>query len=399
MSHNAMQMIRTDNKLTRDERLALPLWLEASGFKVADRNKMWVFVEGVLPGVGELEFELPTPENESGQGDKSATSVIALIGHTRQEDFEDARFRITGFNRDLYKLRVGERNFIPLIEASRFPAGLRSLLGHAYAAEADAARPFFPSQVLNKKGVRAYEFGHTIRGSFVITVRSPLHGRLEHVYQRELNFDEKQLAQLGADEELDIPSVVYPVTRRVSERIVRSLALIQSTSSSDNKEALYTSYGDALNAGMSSAIADIVTDAQEPVTFHTIWSPSLPSPDDELTDAIYSVKPSLAPVLQEAAEQLRLRHPEKTNLSVLVTGMESDSPPLVEGGSRKVFARWMDKQPRPVRIQINVENPEVYRKAQQAHNKWVITNVRGVLHESRGRFLLTDVEQFGDWPG
>lgn len=376
-------IIPHSTKIDPEERHALAMWLEASGFQVSERNRKWVFLSGCIEGVGDMELTIPTRENDFGQGDQAVISAIELIAHRYDEEFEDARFRISGYDRDLYKTKVGDGAFIPIKSGVSYPRELKAIIANARAAEVISAKPFFSSNTIQNQKIEDYELGHTIRKSYIITTRSPRHGASTNVVQRDI-----------WDDEDGMPTHIPPITRRISERIVRSLSVVNETSSQDDKRPLYNSYALALNAGISKSLSTILNKSDEPVSFQTIWSPQLPPTDGLDANPIYTISPSISDDLSYAAEQLRERHPEIVELHVIVFGMETSEPPFSEHATRKVYARWVDRKPRPVKIQLDVHTAAMYTKAQDAHNRWKPVRVRGTLHENMGRYLLTDIQEF-----
>ena len=375
--------------LLESDRQALILWLLASGFKRVRRNEAWESLMGVLGENTELEVTLPAVGNESSVGEKSAARVIELIAEHQSEDFEDARFRITGYNRDLHKFRVGEDDFIPLGGATKHPTYIRHLIGYAHAAERREALPYYGGGTLRSKKLDSYEFGHTIRGSFIMTVRSPRLGKAEVVAkQHELEFE-------GVEIDLDdTPDVVLPLARRVSNRITRSLKLVDESYYKTDKSDLESSYVEALNANMAEAIASLLQEAGEPVAFKTIWSPSLEQ-QEASGDSDTVLSPSYASTLREAAHALRSKESRREQILIVVTGFVSDAPPMESTSSKKVYGKWIREGGRARSVYLDVSNPDYYRLAQNAHNQWRGVYVVGELHESRGRYYMNNIEYFG----
>lgn len=375
--------------LMESDRHSLILWLLASGFERVRKNEAWHTLVGVLGGATEVEVTLPAVGNDSSVGDRSGVRTIELIADHESEDFEDARFRITGYNRDLHKFRVGESNFIPLGEATKHPKYIRHLIGYAHAAERRQALPYYGGGTLRSKKLDDYEFGHTIRGSFIMTVRSPRLGKAKPVSkQHELNFDGVEI-----DTE-DVPEVIPPIARRVSTRIVRSLSIVSDSYYKTDKSDLQSSYVDALNANMAEAIAGLLQEADEPVQFKTIWSPSLGYVEaDGDSDTVLS--PSYASTLRDAAKVLRSKESRKEQILIVVTGFVSDAPPMKISSSKKVYGKWIRDGKKTRSVYLDVSNPDNYKLAQEAHNEWRGVYVVGELHENRGRYYMNNIEHFG----
>lgn len=377
--------------LLESDRQSLILWLLASGFERVRRNEAWETLVGILKTETELEVTLPSVSNDSSVGDKSAMRVIELIAQHESEDFEDSRFRITGYNRDLHKFRVGEKNFIPLGEATKHPRYIRHLIGYAHAAERREALPYYVGGTLRNKKLDRYEFGHTIRGSFVMTVRSPRLGKAEIVAkQHELEFEG---VEIDTD---DTPDVVLPLARRVSNRIVKSLELVTESYYKTDKSELQSSYVEALNANMADAIASLLQEADDPVAFKTIWSPSLGRSDlSEGGDSDTVLSPTYASTLREAARELRSKEPRREQILIVVTGFVSDAPPMESTSSKKVYGKWIREGGRTRSVYLDISKPDNYRLAQDAHNQWRGVYVVGELHDIRGRYYMNNIEHFG----
>ena len=146
---------------------------------------------------------------------------------------------------------------IPLPFASVLLHGLRDLVAAAACAEQDP-RPFFTKATrIGSEHAQGWRFGQTQLGSFVATIECPV------------------VPAVGKPPAPGTP----PLPRRVTERIMRGLALLDRAVLDGRPDALLSGYREGLNANMCEALLSF----REPglalqMELSVQWSKRLPAP-------------------------------------------------------------------------------------------------------------------------
>lgn len=232
------------------------------------------------------------------------------------------------------------------------------------------SKPYFQSR--HPKSVEEYieklQMGHTERGSFIITVHSPVPPRLGH----------------GVDEE--------PFERLVIERLSNLLLLSNQIANIGEADAFSKAVEDGISANFCEAVADIVQlSDSEQANFGFSWSPSRAVSRSMESNIL--LRQDTADVLKEAGKYLRANIPEE-GAEVIGYVVRLDKNPNVEHGEVKLLDVF-DEQNRY--IYLSLEN-ELYKQAIKAHSEGLRVRVIGDLEKKGRKNILHKIVKFNLLP-
>ena len=174
------------------------------------------------------------------------------------------------------------------------------------ACSAVTPRPVVPSRrpPLATDYMSNVRMGQTERGSYILTIISKVAPQLTH----------------GAPNLLEYLEVPFP--RKVTQSLSKSLAAVEAASlavgSSGDFAPFLDSVSEGVTANLCEAIRDMVVSeiGESEIDLSITWAPSAPIGNRQHMN--FSFKPTIAPMLNSAAEFLRQAEP---NEGILVTGV------------------------------------------------------------------------------
>jgi hypothetical protein len=175
---------------------------------------------------------------------------------------------------------------ISLSDGARAFQGVKELF-HAAAASLEEPRPFYSTRSGGDaaKLLRSARLGQTQRGSYVISVHTPLPETLFH-------------------------SQVEPIERRVLRRLVSGVGAARDAANEGTEEAFKTRVVSGVSANLCLALSKFGGGKQfRAVTLRFNWSWTHPVPPGELRE--YRFTPPLIDVIREGGERLKSVEPNK----------------------------------------------------------------------------------------
>ncbi|WP_109836704.1 hypothetical protein [Leucothrix pacifica] len=242
------------------------------------------------------------------------------------------------------------------------------LLAGSSVATASKPRAFFGS----RKPARAQEFiknvrlGQTERGSYIVKVISPLPLELE-------------------DKNLTLPSIPEktPFERLAVESTFRGMIALNDVVAEIEKKGKFyfdpflERVIDGVNADLCEAIIGKKEHEQLPLNFSVAWSPAFKIDiSSDLTERVYFSANSYQ-YIREAAEQFRRIEPEEVSIIGYVIKLHKESK---VGDGDITLATTISGKNR--KITIYLESVE-YRKATEAHDKWLEVEATGILEKGK----------------
>jgi hypothetical protein len=259
----------------------------------------------------------------------------------------------------------------------------KTLLDRSFAMMAFSAQsikthqPYFQSRYHNEVNtfLSKLRMGHTERGSFVLTLQTPIAPVLS--ISKSLFEDEP----LISDE---------PFERQVTTRLCSLISEADTIANEPDSEILPQSTTRGMSANFLESLADITEISGESgVNLDMTWAAIRPvNPVWNIKNEFIIEKEKIE-ILREAGQILRTQIPEK-NIEIVgfVIRLDSDDPSV--SGTIKLN----DITTSPQRVITTTLNDEQYRKAIDAHKLGEIVILKGDLQKSGRAQTLINISDF-----
>ncbi len=268
---------------------------------------------------------------------------------------------------------------LPLESGVMFVAGAKDLVLSA-ANAAVSPRHYYSSRLEEAgaylKGVR---LGQTERGSFVLTLISPIF---------------VSGALFGRPEE-----VQEPFERRVTRTLVQAVAAATTAAEAAEAHQDISPFEKVVSLGVSANLCDSLVTLNEEtgataVDFSVTWAAGRELPRPNVPDRV-RVPQRLVPALKEASRVFRGSfQPRFTNLSGAIIDLHSEwmlQKADTAAAGLITVAGTIDGRTRKVRVELPMQD---YMRAIDAHRQGKLVRVRGVIRREGNYFALQDPTGF-----
>jgi hypothetical protein len=294
---------------------------------------------------------------------------------------------ISNINRDNLRIRmleIGVGDAIPLKTAAQQIYDLKQLVAYAALSEVDQ-KPFYVNSQRPeaKNAISAYRFGHTFKGSFGFSIETPKMFEFHNYKQLSL------LPELVADK------TNVSIWRKVMERIVRGLLLVEAATRQQEPKIIIENYREGLNANMCQALANMLADKRQTLEYSIKWAPlKMPdAPDLQRPHAILLNEPAYYQ-LEYAANQLLELEPEEVTVKGLVIELSAKDSPMILDTSRVVKIRWHDESEGKTYEATAVLDRDDYKIAIEAHEYWTTVQITGKLKREKQKWSFISYTDF-----
>lgn len=350
-----------------------------------------------LKDLGWNQAEHPNEKIYLFQGPNNDNGIPLEIVIPRSDNFKDYNLRLNDtlkvlsivekkgiatllneiilMSHDFFNVRIldtGEySNSIPLPYAADSISSLRDLFVYGACSE-EKSLPYFerPLQIgINHANL--CRFGHTFEGSFGLSINSPI-----------IN----EYVQITMFEETN----TLPFERRVMERIIRGLNLLNKSVDEDDADILVNNFDVGLNARMCESLLELSLSKSKRIGLSVIWSPKFEVSEDIkyisewlLTDAYYEV-------LEYAAYELKKIEPYNETIVGHIVTLHSNKDPMSEEDFVRQATIKHEIDGRKVLVKLDLDK-EGYTVAYNAHGKGLPIIVTGSLFRKGNTWRMIDV--------
>lgn len=253
---------------------------------------------------------------------------------------------------------------ISLVDGARAFQGVKELL-HAAAASLEEPRPFYSTRSGGDaaKVLRNARLGQTQRGSYVISVQTPVPDTL---------FNEQ----------------LEPIERRVLRRLVSGVGAARDAAHEGTEEAFKTRVASGVSANLCLALAKFGGGKKfRAVTLRFNWAWTYPIPQGELRD--YRFTPPLIDAIREGGE--RLKHVEPNKEFILVGKVKRLEHEGETAGTIAIEGQ-IDHKVRRVTLVLQGEDHD---KAIRAYKSQELVRCLGELIRHGSAYHLIGARKFG----
>lgn len=307
-------------------------------------------------------------------------NAINVLSQVHDKSTEEIIKEITSVNHDVFKARIINPsiypNSIPLPIAVENIKAFRDLFIYSACSE-EKNLPYFekPLSVGILHANLCY-FGHTFDGSFGFTINSPIDSDVQG-----LEFNQYSLIDNKKESTFE---------RRVMERIVRGLYLVEEAVRKDDGDIVVNSYDTALNARMCKALLEISQGMQKDIEYNISWSPLVTLADDVKTKNNFYFSKACHRVLEYAESELNKIEPRVETIIGQVVTLHSNKNPLTEGDFTRQAVIKYEYDCKKICIKLDLNRFE-YDIAYTAHGKGLPVKVTGTLFRKGNTWTMVDV--------
>lgn len=356
-------------------------YLRSRGWQKADTIRdvasVWVLPS---PGDQQAEVILPTDRSVGDFAIRMAELLRALSVIERRAAI-DILTDITVATADVMRLSLVGQTYddgtVPIETGTRLVSLARDAV-LAAATATDVPRAVLPTRRPERavEFVRKVRMGQTERGSYVLTLHSPVHPKLEHQLKLAPDDDNSHL----------------PYERRVMLTLAHALEATRQAAADAAATGSSSRFKEAVKLGVSANLCDAVAGMLEApetqgVHLNFTWSPTRP----EQTHAPSSVSfdRGAAAFISEAARIFRAQSPQ-TDVEVEGEVIQLKRPSGFRGGEVSI-ATVLDGRPHVVHQVLDAPD---YLDAIDAHRGEVRVRCRGELIRRGGRYILHNPNDF-----
>jgi len=299
---------------------------------------------------------------------------------------------ITSTSFDIIRVRPDRgdmaNGFLPIEEGVALVGRARDMITAAACSEVSPR----PVQAKNKpervkEYIKKVNLGQTERGSYVITILSPV--------PPELSQGQIPLPDLQED----------PFERKVTKRLMRSVfALCEAAERSMSEGSLAPFFEQAVARGVSADLCDAIVGLQQgtnarAISIETSWSPVRPMEDPELRMPI-SISGDATSVIEQAAGAFRTREPiEDSEIEGIVIHLDQAKTP-----ESAIVRAVVDGVPLKVKLPLEEKSRQVAITAYERRSTITCTGdlvkegLQYTLREPR-HFRIVDANEDDDGGG
>lgn len=292
---------------------------------------------------------------------------------------------IVNIDKDIWKISLSKGVNIgsfDLNDVEEIIKSIKSLFSYSASSEQEAKPYFEKSLSTGKSFVKECKFGHTYVGSFGFTIITP--------------FDDTQYKTLetGIDDELSVP-----LGRRINERILRSLDLIEKE---EKIEDVTQVYEETLNANMCMALKKLLEISKADVEYSVQFSPFCEASPKMKEKSKICIKHSRISYLESVYEKMYTEYEYIKDFTLRgnikeLRGKKSEGDDNDSDYNIMIIGNIGDKEGEKIHITLNEKD---YIKACELHKESVkrkkekLIKVSGNLRRTKQKWYLDSYFNF-----
>jgi hypothetical protein len=302
--------------------------------------------------------------------------TIKVLSIVHNIDPEKILEIITTVSHDVLLLRIPDtglyNNSISLSYAFKNISALRKLFVFSASSE-KRSLPFFDRPLsIGEAHADLCQFGHTFQGSFGLTINSPIIS------------DYSQLNFFNQYEEI-------PFERRVLERIVRGLNLLDQSVLEDDGDILVNNFDIGLNSRMCESLMELSDKTESILELFINWSEKINLSDDLRNKTKWELNESTYKVLEYAKEELSKIEPFKETVVGKIVTLHASKSPLSDENFKRHAIVEHEYEGKKINVKLELDK-NGYQVAYDAHGKGLPIKVVGEIFRKGNNWRIVDFE-------
>jgi hypothetical protein len=230
-----------------------------------------------FPNNDPVPLIIPNPESTDFQlRIRDAVRTLEAIENKSGEELIES---INNVNKDVWKVRIAKGSHINSLGMEALEivlSRLKKIISYTASAEQEARPYYFKPLSLGIDYSKMCRVGQTFRGSYGITIEAPI-------------------------TDMSLSDTYAPLGRRVTERIFKSLKLIETEREFEDIESIYE---DSINGNICLALIDLLKISEGDIEYSANLSPLYKASDIMIDNPTVSLKNANIPYLEELYDKL-----------------------------------------------------------------------------------------------
>lgn len=372
----------------------LVAYLKLSGWRVAEETSTWYEFLGEQDINGQ-PLQVILPRNPDTLDTPSyIEKAIELLSALSDESVNITAQRVQYYFSDIFvisNLETGIYQSISLKLAATQITKVKSLVMYGARTERHPQPYFHKPSSAGENMLNLFRFGHTVHGSFGLTVEAPIVHSLELFTKESSQLPLlPNLSDYVVEAQIEIP----PIERRIMERIIRGLLITDRATVGHDIDPIVKEYGSGFSGNMCNAIIDIAQDG-DPIEYRVLWSPKVPVSEDVSSVTSVKLNETSYTLLREAIQEMKRLEPQFEVVRGIVTHVGSTVAPLGDAsdGRTVVLRRIFDDDRRSHSIIVPLDKDQ-YLEAHKAHLDWSTIEITGIVERVGSNYRLVDGRDF-----
>lgn len=261
---------------------SIPTYLQYTGWsKIKEKNGRMLYHYNVQ---NQIALIVPSPDSSDLQF--RIRDMIRVLEAVEKRYGEEIIESINNVKKDVWKISISKGSNIDSLSVDTFEKiikSIKSLIEYSASAE-QRAEPYF-EQILStgKLFSKKCRIGQTFKGSYGITMETPV----EEPFVDSENILEKD--------------DYTPIGRKITERIFRSLKLVEQEREIEDITPIYE---ESINGNICAALKTLLELSEGDIEYFVNFSPIWEAPDEMKNNPIICIKHSNISYLNEIYEKM-----------------------------------------------------------------------------------------------
>lgn len=345
-----------------------------------ENEKVKIFLYPKVDTDSHLRLVLPSNKEYIDYYDR-ILDTLNILSKVHRKNISQVIKEITLTSHDVFKARLYHKgtysNSIPLSVASEDIKSLKDLFVYSACSE-ESSLPYYEKPLLvGINHVNLCQFGHTFDGSFGFTINSPITSDTENIGHEQYSLINEPIQST--------------FERRVMERIIRGLNLVEDAVNKDDGDIVVNNYDSALNARMCKAFIDISESMNTEVDYYISWSSQVVLSEDVQHNNNWHLSKPHYRMLEYAESELNKVSPRVDTIIGQVVTLHSNKNPLTEGDFiRQAIIKYeYDGKKVDVKMDLDIKGYDI---VYTAHGKGQPVKVTGTLYRKGNIWRMVDIE-------
>lgn len=239
----------------------LSVYLEKNGWIVDEvRGTSKIYCNELEPG---FKVTVLLPDKITKKIERHLFHLFETLSDFEGRKQEAIIESIVNVDKDIWKISLAKGvniGSLELNDVEEIIKSIKNLFSYSASSEQEAKPYFEKSLSTGKSFVKECKFGHTYTGSFGFTIMTPV------------DDPQYQTFETGIDDKLSVP-----LGRRINERVLKSLELIDKE---EEIEDITQVYEETLNANMCIALKKLLEISQADIEYSIQFSPLCETPPE-----------------------------------------------------------------------------------------------------------------------
>lgn len=355
----------------------IELYLRNKGWKIKNHPNSKINVFQGLETIYGRPLEIILPSNSRFKDTNiRILDAMKILSNIENKKVEVIFNEVNLISHDILKSSINDvddNSSIPLPIAADHVNALKDLLIYSASSEKDS-RPYFERPLsVGQNYANMCGFGHTFEGSFGFTINSPISSEFKNLSLFKENM---------------------PITfeRKVIERIIRSLSMIDKSLEEDDPDILVDNFDIAANSKMCESLLVLSQGKTQEISFDINWSYQMQVSEDLLGKRKWKLDQKAFDIVEYAAVELKKIEPYDEIIIGKIVTLHSNKNPMSDDDFPRYVIVKHEYEGKTIHVKIYLDK-EGYNIAYNAHGRGLPIKVKGELFRKGSTWKMINVNK------